>query len=64
MDPNRKRAVLRFVLGHFQMFGAVLAATLLIGTGVSAATFIAFAATSVVTLTNLLLFRTRRCGRW
>jgi hypothetical protein len=51
--------MLRLVLGQLQMIGAVASFVLLAATGLGAATLVAAASTTMLTLTSRWLFRRR-----
>ena len=56
-SPNRRRAVLRLVLGQAQVIGATVALVLLLQEGVTAPAIWAAVLTGLVSLTSILLFR-------
>jgi hypothetical protein len=55
----RRTAVIRIILGNAQMFGAVLAVVLLLLTGINGVTLGVAAATALLTVTSLILWRGR-----
>jgi hypothetical protein len=56
LDPRvRHRAILRVISGSAQVFGAVVAIVLVLLTGVNAVTIGVAAATSLMTVTSLIL---------
>jgi K+ transporter len=56
-EREKRRAVLRVILGNAQMFAAVIAVVLLWRLGVSRASVIAIAVAGVLLVTSLVLFR-------
>ena len=56
---QRRRAVLRIVLGQLQIIGATVGLLLLLGTGVSGWTAGVITGTGLISLVSWLLFRDR-----
>ena len=56
-DEQRKRALLRLVLGQAQVFGAAMTLVLLIREGATPLVLWSTAITGVITITSILLFR-------